>query len=39
MQMDIIVETQEEFNKYMAEQKNWMQQQAAAPVASNLSMN
>lgn len=31
MQMDIIVETQEEFNKYMAEQKNWMQQQAAAP--------
>jgi cytochrome c oxidase subunit 2 len=33
MQMDIIVETQEEFNKYIAEQKNWMQQQAAATPA------
>jgi heme/copper-type cytochrome/quinol oxidase subunit 2 len=34
MQMDIIVETQEEFNKYIAEQKNWMQQQAAATPAA-----
>jgi len=38
MQMDIIVETQEEFNKYMAEQKNWMQQQASAPAAVTAAL-
>lgn len=30
MQMDIIVETQEEFNKWMTEQKTWAQSRAAA---------
>lgn len=30
MQMDIIVETKEEFNKWMAEQKTWAQNKAAA---------
>jgi cytochrome c oxidase subunit II len=39
MQMDIIVETQEEFDKYMAEQKNWLQQQAAAPAPVTASIN
>jgi cytochrome c oxidase subunit 2 len=38
MQMDIIVETQEEYNKYMAEQKNWLQQQAAAPTPVTASL-
>ena len=32
MQMDIIVETQEEFNTWMAEQKTWMQKQATASL-------
>lgn len=33
MQMDIIVETEEEFNAWMAEQKTWMQTQAVMPTA------
>jgi cytochrome c oxidase subunit II len=33
MQMDIIVETQEEFNIWLAEQKTWMQTQATQPTA------
>jgi cytochrome c oxidase subunit II len=33
MQMDIIVETEEEFNTWMAEQKTWMQTQATMPTA------
>lgn len=33
MQMDIIVETQEEFDKWLKEQPNWMQKQAAAAPA------
>jgi heme/copper-type cytochrome/quinol oxidase subunit 2 len=28
MQMDIIVDTQEEYNKWIAEQQTWMQKQA-----------
>jgi len=39
MQMDIIVESQEEYTKWMAEQKTWLEKQAtSAPVktASNL---
>lgn len=38
MQMDIIVDTKEEFNKWMAEQKTWAQTQAAAKqTAVNVS--
>ena len=40
MQMDIIVETQAEFDKWMADQQNWMQKQAtatAAPVTAELT--
>jgi cytochrome c oxidase subunit 2 len=33
MQMDIIVETQEEFNAWLAEQKTWMQTQATQQTA------
>lgn len=33
MQMDIIVETEEEYNAWMAEQKTWMQTQALIPTA------
>jgi len=33
MQMDIVVETQEEFNTWVAEQKTWMQTQATQPTA------
>lgn len=33
MQMDIIVETQEEFNAWIAQEKTWMQTQATQPTA------
>ena len=33
MQMDIVVETQEEYNKWIAEQQTWMQKQATAAPA------
>ena len=37
MQMDIIVETQEEFNTWVAEQKTWMQTQATAATAELIN--
>ena len=47
MQMDIIVDTKEEFAKWMSEQKTWAQTQSASkqtasaitPVAENTSSN
>jgi cytochrome c oxidase subunit 2 len=40
MQMDIVVESQADFDRWMAEQKTWLQKQAteapAAPIAQNL---
>jgi cytochrome c oxidase subunit 2 len=40
MQMDIVVESQADFDRWMAEQKTWLQKQAteapASPIAQNL---
>jgi heme/copper-type cytochrome/quinol oxidase subunit 2 len=36
MQMDIVVETQEEYNKWMAEQQTWMQKQATATPTTTI---
>ncbi len=40
MQMDIVVDTKEEFNKWMAEQKTWAQTQTAAKqtAAANVTV-
>jgi cytochrome c oxidase subunit 2 len=40
MQMDIVVDTKEEFNKWMAEQKTWAQTQSAAKqtAAANVTV-
>ena len=39
MQMDIIVESQEEFNTWMAEQQTWMQKQATAAPAPTAQID
>ena len=38
--MDIVVDTKEEFNKWMAEQKTWAQTQSAAKqtAAANVTL-
>lgn len=39
MQMDIIVDTPDEYNKWMAEQQTWMQKQATMPVVAEVIKN
>lgn len=39
MQMDIIVDTPDEYNKWMAEQQTWMQKQATMPAVAEVIKN
>lgn len=39
MQMDIIVDTPDEYNKWISEQQTWMQKQATMPVVAEVIKN